>query len=121
MQEDSDVLKKRLRLEYRASDNRFAILPHKPNYLLPVTFNNRPNQESLDAVGENRDVDNIEVKFQVSFKTPIWEEPFGENSALFLPTPDSHIGRLITLMYPVHSVKPIMSQKFTQGGQPIGN
>jgi|GEM_PF-131663 phospholipase A1 len=81
--EDSDVIKKRLRLEYRASDNRFAILPHKPNYLLPVTFNNRPNQASLDAIGEGREVDNIEVKFQVSFKTPIWEEVFGENSALF--------------------------------------
>lgn len=81
--EDSDVIKKRLRLEYRASDNRFAILPHKPNYLLPVTFNNRPNQESLPGDTGERDVDNVEVKFQVSFKTPFWEQPFGDNTALF--------------------------------------
>lgn len=81
--EDSDVIKKRLRLEYRASDNRFAILPHKPNYLLPLTFNNRPNQEGLNSGNESADVDNVEVKFQVSFKTPFWEKPFGENTALF--------------------------------------
>lgn len=81
--EGSALLKKRLRMEYRVRDNRFAIIPHKPNYLLPVTFNNSPNQESLENAGDDRQVDNIEVKFQVSFKTPFWEQPFGENSALF--------------------------------------
>ncbi|GAA4362748.1 phospholipase A [Kangiella marina] len=81
--EGSALLKKRLRMEYRVRDNRFAIIPHKPNYLLPVTFNNSPNQESLDNAGDERQVDNVEIKFQVSFKTPFWEKPFGENSALF--------------------------------------
>ena len=81
--EGSALLKKRLRMEYRVRDNRFAIIPHKPNYLLPVTFNNSPNQESLENSGDERQVDNVEVKFQVSFKTPFWEQPFGENSALF--------------------------------------
>ncbi|AKE52742.1 phospholipase A [Kangiella geojedonensis] len=81
--EGSALLKKRLRMEYRVRDNRFAIIPHKPNYLLPVTFNNSPNQDSLENSGDDRQVDNIEVKFQVSFKTPFWEQPFGENSALF--------------------------------------
>lgn len=81
--EGSALLKKRLRMEYRVRDNRFAIIPHKPNYLLPVTFNNSPNQESLDNAGDDREVDNVEVKFQVSFKTPFWEKPFGDDSALF--------------------------------------
>ncbi|WP_223671279.1 phospholipase A [Kangiella shandongensis] len=81
--EESELLKKRLRLEYRIRDNRFAIIPHKPNYLLPVTFNNTPNGDSLQSAGDERDVDNAEIKFQVSFKTPFWEEPFGDNSALF--------------------------------------
>ncbi|GAA4350693.1 phospholipase A [Kangiella taiwanensis] len=81
--EGSALLKKRLRMEYRVRDNRFAIIPHKPNYLLPVTFNNTPNEESLENAGDERQVDNVEVKFQVSFKTPFWEKPFGENSALF--------------------------------------
>ena len=81
--EGSALLKKRLRMEYRVRDNRFAIIPHKPNYLLPVTFNNTPNQESLQDLGDDREVDNVEIKFQVSFKTPFWEEPFGENSVLY--------------------------------------
>ena len=79
----SALLKKRLRMEYRVRDNRFAIIPHKPNYLLPVTFNHSPNQDSLENAGDDRQVDNVEVKFQVSFKTPFWEKPFGENSALY--------------------------------------
>ncbi|AOE50562.1 phospholipase A [Kangiella sediminilitoris] len=81
--EESTLLKKRLRLEYRIRDNRFAIIPHKPNYLLPLTYNRRPNEDSLQATGDEREVDNTEIKFQVSFKTPFWEEPFGKDSALF--------------------------------------
>lgn len=81
--EESDLLKQRLRQEYRARNNRFAILPHKPNYVLPITFNSNPNNEGFDLAGDEREIDNLEVKFQVSFKTPFWEKPFGENSALF--------------------------------------
>lgn len=79
----SRLVKDRLRQEYRASRNRFAILPHKPNYILPVTFNNSPNKDGFDVVGDERDIDNYEIKFQVSFKTPFWEQPFGRKSALF--------------------------------------
>ncbi len=79
----SNLVKDRLRQEYRARKNRFAILPHKPNYILPVTFNNSPNEAGFDLAGDNREIDNVEIKFQVSFKTPFWEAPFGKNSALF--------------------------------------
>ena len=48
----SALLKKRLRMEYRVRDNRFAIIPHKPNYLLPVTFNHSPNEDSLETSGD---------------------------------------------------------------------
>lgn len=82
-EQDSDLVKRRLRHEYRANNNRFAILPHKPNYLLPITFNNNPNNEGFDLAGDDREIDNLEIKFQVSFKTPFWEKPFGDNSALF--------------------------------------
>ncbi len=81
--EESTLVKDRLRQEYRARKNRFAILPHKPNYILPVTFNNSPNNEGFDLAGDEREIDNVEIKFQVSFKTPFWEAPFGKNSALF--------------------------------------
>ncbi|NVJ65260.1 MAG: phospholipase A [Gammaproteobacteria bacterium] len=83
VKKDSTLVKDRLRQEYRARNNRFAILPHKPNYILPLTFNNSPNNEGFDLAGDERDIDNVEIKFQVSFKTPFWEAPFGKNSALF--------------------------------------
>lgn len=80
---ESNLVKNRLRQEYRARNNRFAILPHKPNYILPITFNNNPNNEGFDLAGDEREIDNLEIKFQVSFKTPFWDKPFGDNSALF--------------------------------------
>ncbi len=83
VKKDSELVKKRLRQEYRTRQNRFAILPHKPNYILPFTFNNNPDKNSFDLDGDEREVDNVEIKFQISFKTPFWEKPFGDNSALF--------------------------------------
>lgn len=81
--EESTLVKDRLQQERGAHENRFAILPHKPNYILPITFNSSPNEDGFDLAGDQREIDNLEIKFQVSFKTPFWEKPFGENSALF--------------------------------------
>jgi len=60
-------VKKRVLLEKRASDNPFAILPHKPNYLLPITVATIKDQpyETLPIGDLYHDV---EAKFQVSLK-----------------------------------------------------
>ncbi|EAR22975.1 phospholipase [Nitrococcus mobilis Nb-231] len=45
--------------------------PYKPVYALPLSYNFRPNQKptgSRDAA----DIDDLEVKFQFSFKAPLW-------------------------------------------------
>ncbi|WP_251358101.1 phospholipase A [Kangiella sp. TOML190] len=81
--EESHLVKSRMRQEYRARNNRFAILPHKPNYILPVSYNDSPNEDVLNLPDDGRELDEIEVKFQVSFKTPIWDGIFGDNTALF--------------------------------------
>jgi len=81
--EDSNLVKNRLKQEYRTVQNPFAILPHKPNYLLPVTFNNNPNENSFNSANNESVADNVEVKFQISFKKLFWANPFGESSALF--------------------------------------
>lgn len=60
-------VRKRVLLERRASNNPFAILPHKPNYLLPITvatIKDRP-YETLPIGDLYHDV---EAKFQVSLK-----------------------------------------------------
>ncbi|MCF2948571.1 phospholipase A [Paraglaciecola aquimarina] len=66
-------VKQRQVLEKEASKNPFAILPHKPNYLLPITLTSIRREPYQDvAVGPK--LDNLEAKFQVSIKYLAWED-----------------------------------------------
>jgi phospholipase A1 len=53
----------------------FSIIPHKRNYLLPVTYNTHVNSQPFDATDD--DMDRFEVKFQFSFKVPVWQDVIG--------------------------------------------
>ncbi|PCJ50335.1 MAG: phospholipase [Gammaproteobacteria bacterium] len=53
--------------EKLAASNPFAILPHKPTYLLPFTYSD-PNYESYNFLPEGDAFENVEAKFQVSIK-----------------------------------------------------
>ncbi|MBL4899442.1 MAG: phospholipase A [Colwellia sp.] len=71
-------LAKRIILEESASSNPFAILPHKPNYILPFTYF-EANEIPYDNVLQDYHLDNMEIKFQVSLKYIITEDIFVEN------------------------------------------
>jgi phospholipase A1 len=72
-------LEKRLVLEKSASSNPFAILPHKPNYVLPFTYFTADEVPYNNNILQGRHFDNLEVKFQVSLKYAITENIFVEN------------------------------------------
>ncbi len=74
-------LEKRLAQERQALDNPFVILPHKPNYLLPYSYNSTPNAEPFSI--SRKDIDQSEVKFQFSFKLPLVRDIFHNNGELF--------------------------------------
>lgn len=65
-QEKQTALEERRRLENSSATNPFAMVPHKTNYLLPITWNSSPN-EAFAAPGT--DVEEAEVHFQLSIKT----------------------------------------------------
>jgi phospholipase A1 len=71
----SGALDQRMTLEHQSETNRFVITPHKPNYILPFTYNSRQN----DALGT---LDNTEFKFQLSFKVPLSEHIIGRYGKL---------------------------------------
>ena len=50
----------------------FALRPHRFNYILPYTYNATPSKELLQA-DPGREIQNQEVKFQISFKTKLWQ------------------------------------------------
>ncbi len=61
---------RRKALENAAYQNRFALEPHKPNYVLPYTYTRSPNQTPfLDDY--NGQLESAEVEFQVSIKATL--------------------------------------------------
>ena len=79
------ALTERIQQESRVSASRFSILPHRTNYLLPVTYNTSPNRKVYaTAPGGPENLDNLEVKFQISLKTPVWDHIFGDNGTLYV-------------------------------------
>jgi len=61
------LFKQRVELEKQASKNPFAIIPHKPNFVLPASVTSI-NQEPYVGTPVASKLDNVEIKFQVSLK-----------------------------------------------------
>ncbi|WP_256260957.1 phospholipase A [Shewanella sp. NIFS-20-20] len=83
---DDSLLEQRVQEELATSDLPFVITPHKVNYLLPVTYNPSPNLQPFIAASDQPDtiqLDDVEAKFQISFKFPLWYNIFGDNGHLF--------------------------------------
>ncbi|MEP7313235.1 MAG: phospholipase A [Pseudomonadota bacterium] len=68
-------------LEDISQRGRFALLVHRPNYLMPATWNFRPNQQPFPV--DSLRVNNQEAKLQLSIKVKIWEDLFGSNGDLW--------------------------------------
>lgn len=79
MQRDRD----REALERQATLNPVAITVYKRNYLMPYTYNARPNGEAFRAISEDSDIDRGEVKFQFSIKVGLFDDVFGDNGDLY--------------------------------------
>lgn len=55
--------------ETLAERNRFSLLPYKQNYILPLAYNNRPENDAYPP--DEANIDRLELKFQLSFKIPL--------------------------------------------------
>lgn len=56
---------------------KYAVTPYRQNYILPYTWNATPNEGPVRAAEPERTVQHEEVKFQISFKTKLWEDVLG--------------------------------------------
>lgn len=79
------LVEERVKDELATSEQPFVLTPHKVNYILPVTYQTRPNNIPFEEKypDEDVDVDKMEAKFQISFKFPLWYNVFGDNGHLF--------------------------------------
>ncbi|MCG6200212.1 phospholipase A [Psychromonas antarctica] len=69
---EESAIDQRIAQEKKTQKLLFSITPHKPNYLLPLTYNSHIQSERTykDVIDEEQ-LQQLEVKFQFSFKAPI--------------------------------------------------
>jgi phospholipase A1 len=79
------ALDQRLERESQTELRPWVLTPHKPNYFLPVSYNSDPYNEPYQAAIDDEDVelDDIEVKFQLSLKVPIAIGLFDDRANIF--------------------------------------
>jgi phospholipase A1 len=65
--QNPDILQSRILLEQSASSNPFVILPHRPNYLLPISYSDIDSDIYSDTLG-SAELDDVEAQFQISIK-----------------------------------------------------
>ena len=79
--ENESALDRRIEAERSTRFKPFVLTPHKPNYILPISYNDKPNDAPFESTGEG-ELDNYEVKFQISIKFAILDNLFGEQGSL---------------------------------------
>ncbi|MGQ7242539.1 phospholipase A [Salinicola sp. V024] len=78
--EQADV---RRDLEAETAENPLAITTYRRNYFLPWTYNTNPDKSDFREITSEGDVDNSEIKFQLSFKIKLLDDVFGRNGDLY--------------------------------------
>lgn len=65
--------------------NAFAIAFYKPTYILPFYYTERPyNLIYKNNTPGNESMKNIEAKYQISFKVPLWHDILNRPATLYL-------------------------------------
>ena len=57
----------------------FRLTPHEPSYILPASYNDKPNEEIWQQLRPGSEMDNLEVKFQISGKIKLWDNLYKDN------------------------------------------
>lgn len=57
----------------------FRLTPHEPSYILPASYNDKPNEEIWQQLRPGSEMDNLEVKFQISGKIKLLDNLYKDN------------------------------------------
>lgn len=83
------VVEERIDEDRKSRNRKFSLIPHRPNYFLPVSYNSNPNQEilkKLDGDGQlsGKKFDYIEAKIQFSFRYPVITGVLLDNDSVWI-------------------------------------
>lgn len=77
------AIERRVAQEYSLAEREFLLTAYQPNYILPVAYNSKPNQQVFSEINPGApDLDETEIQFQVSFKFPLARGLWGNNDLL---------------------------------------
>ena len=75
------ALDRRIRVERQTRYQPFVLTPHRPNYILPFTYNSKPNNAAIDTTADG-ELDRYEIKFQFSIKFPVVDNLFARGGSI---------------------------------------
>lgn len=79
------ILQDRLTMEALNRSNRFLLTPHKRNFLLPISYSEKPNIEPYEKANSLvNDLNHTETELQLSVKILLRENIFDKNGHLYL-------------------------------------
>lgn len=74
----------RLETERETAFKPFVITAHRLNYLLPITYSNKINEQAYEATDWSEGLEHAEAEFQISFKVPLnYSDLMFEGDGLF--------------------------------------
>jgi len=71
-------------LDNTTRNRTFPITPYRSNYILPFTYDTSPNQAPAQTEDPGKEIQNYEVKFQISFKVGLWQDVLGREMDLWV-------------------------------------
>jgi phospholipase A1 len=80
---EPSYLSKKWQLDEETQRRRYAIMAHRQNYILPITYNYTQDKESFEQANPGINVQNAETTFQLSLKIKLWESIMGSNFDLW--------------------------------------
>lgn len=83
-QRQTTAIENRLKRLEETDTDRFVISPYDRNYILPVSYNTSVNTGRHQQLYGNDQVDNAEVKFQLSIQAPVAKDLFSANNDLWV-------------------------------------
>ncbi|MBJ7555686.1 phospholipase A [Marinomonas spartinae] len=79
------LIQQRMEQEQATANNPFVLTPYKTNYFLPFNYNPHPvSRAFLGDKNSSDDLNDVEFKFQFSFKVPVLYDVVGKNSSLWV-------------------------------------
>ena len=70
-------------LDETGARGKFAIRMHRSNYILPVSYNSALSGTRFKEGDAAMDVNETEVKYQISIKSKLWQDVLGKNMDLW--------------------------------------